>query len=184
MQEQFCPHLPLECQRIRLRDFRADDLDAFAAYRADPDIARYQGWDDYSRADAREFLAFQLPLRFAVTGSWYQVAIAGREDDRLLGDCAIHFTTDESQVEIGFTLAQESQGNGYAYEAVSALINIVFSNLGKQRIIAIAHAHNAAAGRLLNRLGFDHCEYNSANPDPELLHTLDRAAWEARGNNP
>jgi len=107
-----------------------------------------------------------------VAGSWYQVAIARIDTDEMLGDCVIHFTADESQVEIGFTLAPGAQGAGYAFEAVNALIGLIFNTLGKQRIIAITHAHNEAAHRLLNRLGFDHLKYDSANLEPELLHTL------------
>ncbi len=180
--EHTCPHLPIECRRLRLRDFRRGDLDTFATYRANPDIARYQGWDDFSREDALEFFAVLLPLRFAVARSWYQIAIAGLESDEMLGDCAIHFTGDEPRVEIGFTLAPDAHGEGYAFEAVSALIDLVFNTLDKQSIFAITHAHNAAANRLLKRLGFDRRKHNSGNREPELLHTLNRKCQDSRSN--
>ncbi len=182
MPEHHCRHLPIECKHLLLRDFRRSDLAQFAAYRANPDIARYQGWEDFHIGDAEEFFAIQLPLRFGVAGSWYQVAIASLETDRMIGDCVIHFTGDETQVEIGFTLAPEAHGRGFAFEAVSALIELVFNTLGKQRIIAITHAHNDAAGRLLTRLGFDQCEHASEGADPERLHTLHRNQWEAAIN--
>ena len=52
-------------ERLRLRPFQVDDLDAFAAYRSDPQIARYQSWDrTYSIADAEAFLASQRGLEF------------------------------------------------------------------------------------------------------------------------
>ena len=172
-----CPYLPIECQRLRLRDFLRSDLEQFTDYRANPDIARYQGWDDFCTADANEFFKTLLPLRFGVAGTWYQVAIADRETDRLIGDCVIHFTGDDLTVEIGFTLAPESHGRGYAHEAISAFVELIFNTLDKKRIVAITHARNDAAHRLLKRLGFDSREHVSADPDPELIHTLVYERW-------
>ena len=178
MPEHSCPHLPLQCQRLRLRDFRRSDLEQFTEYRANPDIARYQSWDKFCLEDAQEFYENLRRLRFGVAGTWYQIAIASHETDRMTGDCAIHFTGDDSEVEIGFTLAPRTQGKGYAFEAISALIELIFNTLGKLRIVAFTHAHNAAAQRLLRRLGFDSRRYDSADPDPEMLHTLSREHWE------
>ena len=40
-------------ERLRLRPFQVEDLEAFVAYRGDPEVARYQSWDcTYSMADA------------------------------------------------------------------------------------------------------------------------------------
>ena len=183
MPDNHCPHLPIECQRLRLRDFLRSDLEQFTEYRANPDIARYQGWDEFCTADANEFFATLLPLKFSVAGTWYQVAIANRETDQLIGDCVIHFTGDDSLVEIGFTLAPEFHGHGYAHEAISALDELIFNTLGKKRIVAITHAHNDAAHRLLKRLGFDSREHVSADPDPELIHSLDYDDWAQLQNS-
>jgi RimJ/RimL family protein N-acetyltransferase len=44
--------------RLSLRPFQVDDLEAFVAYRSDPEVARYQSWDStYSMADAESFLS-------------------------------------------------------------------------------------------------------------------------------
>lgn len=96
---------PLLTPRLRLRDLAPRDLDAFLAYRADPEVARFQGWSDYTRADAEAFFARQAQATFGAPESWYQVGVADRASDRLLGDCALHFL-DAQQVELGFTLAR------------------------------------------------------------------------------
>jgi RimJ/RimL family protein N-acetyltransferase len=57
------------------------------------------------------------------------------------------------QAEIGFTLACEHQGKGYATEAVDCLLDYVFGKLGKHRVIAITDARNLAASRVLERVG-------------------------------
>jgi RimJ/RimL family protein N-acetyltransferase len=91
---------------------------------------------------------------FGTPGSWYQIAIADKRQDSLLGDCALHFLDDEQQVEIGFTLAPEYQGKGLGREAVSLLVNYIFGQLRKHRIIAITDAENTAARNLLAGIGF------------------------------
>ena len=42
----------IETERLVLRRFERDDVEAFAAYRGDPDVARYQSWQDYTHAEA------------------------------------------------------------------------------------------------------------------------------------
>ena len=114
----------IETPRLRLRPFRAADLPAFAAYRGDPEVARYQGWDaGYSLADAERFLAGQDGLALGATGAWVQLAIADRAGDALLGDCACFVLGEQpGSAEIGITLAPASQGRGIAAEALRALI--------------------------------------------------------------
>jgi RimJ/RimL family protein N-acetyltransferase len=145
----------IDTPRLRLRRFRADDLPAFAAYRADPAVARYQGWDvGYSFADAQRFLAAQDGLALGATGAWVQTAIARREDDALLGDCASFVFGDQpGSAEIGITLARASQRRGIAAEALGALIGELFAVHRLHRVIAQADDRNAAVHRLLEGLG-------------------------------
>ncbi len=145
--------LPITTPRCLLRGFHERDLQAFAAYRADPEVARYQSWSSYSMDDARAFYEAQSHTELGVLGTWYQVAIAELGSDALLGDCALHFL-DEHQVELGFTLAPASQGKGIMREAAAALVAGVFERLGKHRILAVTDARNDAAAKLLAGLGF------------------------------
>lgn len=144
----------LESERCRLRHFTEADLPAFARYRAVPDVARFQSWSDYSLEDAQQLYATLLRTSFGKPGTWYQLAIADKRDDALLGDCAVHFLEDDRQLEIGFTLAPEHQGQGLAGEALSVLLDHVFKVMNKHRVIAITDARNQAARKLLLRLGF------------------------------
>jgi len=94
------------------------------AYRSDPGVAAYQSWDPgYSTGDAERFLAEQRGLAFGQPGEWTQLAIAGRMNGALLGDCAAHVSgTPPETAEIGITLARASQGGGVAAEALQGLL--------------------------------------------------------------
>lgn len=146
---------PLPCSRCLLRDLQDRDLAAFAEYRSDPLVACYQSWSPpFSLEDARDLLRSVRSTPLDMPGTWYQIAIADPATDALMGDCALHFLDDGMQVEIGFTMARAHQGRGIMREAVSALLDRVFGEMGKHRVTALTDARNEGAIRLLDGLGF------------------------------
>ncbi|HEV2642697.1 MAG TPA: GNAT family N-acetyltransferase [Candidatus Elarobacter sp.] len=97
-------------ERLVLRELRPDDAEAMFAYRSDPAIMRYQGWDPESLADVREFIADNADYRAFAPGSWRQFAITLRAAGELLGDCGVHVPEDKpEQAEFGITLATPSK---------------------------------------------------------------------------
>jgi len=132
----------------------ATDLAAFVAYRNDPLVARYQSWETYGEQEAIEFLRHQADTRLGAPGGWTQFAIELKATGALIGDCALHVKADDArQGEIGFTLAREYQGRGYAAEAVARLLDYVFAELQLHRVVAITDCENSASVALLKRLG-------------------------------
>jgi RimJ/RimL family protein N-acetyltransferase len=101
----------LTTQRLVVRRFRPQDLDPFVAYRSDPQIARYQGWEaPYPAGQARQFPRELQATHPDTPGKWFQFAAALRLTDRLIGDCATHVRADDPrQAEIGFTVAAEDR---------------------------------------------------------------------------
>jgi RimJ/RimL family protein N-acetyltransferase len=110
----------LTTERLVLRRFRPEDLDAFVAYRSDPETAHYQSWEaPYRPSQARQFLHELQAIHPDTPGEWFQFAVALCHTDRLIGDCGAHVCAEDArQAEIGFTLAPQHQGYGYATEAV------------------------------------------------------------------
>ncbi|MBV9196045.1 MAG: GNAT family N-acetyltransferase [Solirubrobacterales bacterium] len=146
-------------ERLVLRPFRVEDLQTFVAYRRDPAVARYQGWETtYSMADAARFLAAQPTNPFRQRGEWLQLAVVDRDTRGLLGDCAPQVIADQpATAEIGVTLATSSQGKGVAREAVAGLVSVLVQQHGMHRVVAQADERNCPVHRLLKRLGF-RCE--------------------------
>jgi RimJ/RimL family protein N-acetyltransferase len=144
----------IESERLILRRFKYSDLAAFMAYRNDPEVARYQTWDSCDEQEAMAFVREMESARPGVPGEWFQLAIESREMGALVGDCALRVDEHEPyRAEIGFTLAREHQGKGFASEAVSYLLDYAFDALGLHRVVAIADCRNASSAALLERLG-------------------------------
>jgi len=95
-------------------------------------------------------------------GEWFQLAIADRESDLLIGDIGVCVSGEGSEAEIGFTLSRESQGRGLASEAVKLILAVLFAGTDVRRIFAITDARNAAANKLLLALGLQHTESKGA----------------------
>ncbi len=177
-------------ERLGLRPFQVDDLEALVAYRSDPEVARYQSWDStYSMADAESFLISQRELVLGQPGEWLQLAIVDRETDAVCGDCAVRVVSDQpATAEVGVTLAQASQGKGLATEALTAVVTELFEQRGIHRVFAQADDRNVPVLRLLERLGF-RCEARLVEADwvkgewttLRLYAVLDR---EWRGRTP
>jgi RimJ/RimL family protein N-acetyltransferase len=104
------------------------------------------------------------------------------------GDCGLHFRADEPrQVEVGITLDPARQGQGYASEALTAVLDYLFHHLGKHRVTATTDAENRPAAALLQRLGFrreGHFRQNvwfKGRWGDEFLFALLRADWRPPG---
>ena len=152
MLEQVFDHI--ESERIILRRFIDSDLPSFLSYRNDPDVARYQSWETTSLAEAEEFIQVQKGIQPGAPGQWFQFAIALKPTGELIGDCALKVSEHYSQQgEMGYTLAREHQGKGYATEAICSLLDYAFLDLNLHRIVAITDCENAASVALLERIG-------------------------------
>ncbi|WP_416307155.1 GNAT family N-acetyltransferase [Neptunicella sp. SCSIO 80796] len=143
----------LKTEQLIVRAFEQADLPVFAHYRAQEEVARYQSWTDYSYQDALDLFNQTDYSSFGTAGHWYQLAIAGRQSNQLLGDIAVHFM-DDNQVEMGFTVAPQNQGQHIATQAVSVFLVYLFTELNKHRVVATTDTRNVASCRLLEKLGF------------------------------
>lgn len=152
-----------ETPRLIIRPFQESDLEAFCAYRSDPLVAQYQGWNaPYSLEYGKTFIDEMSKATPGAPDQWYQIAIqlkpaAPASPDPLIGDVAFHLKSDLRQAYIGFSLARPYQGQGYAHEAVTRLLVYLFDELKLHRVIATVDELNAPSIRLIERLGF-RCE--------------------------
>jgi aminoglycoside 6'-N-acetyltransferase len=143
----------LVTERLSLRRLGPDDAEALSAYRSDPDVARYQSWSaPYPVETARELLRGMEGRRLDEPG-WTQIGIELRATGELLGDVAFEHR-DERVAAVGYSLARAHWGNGYATEAVGAVVAHGLDVLGYEVVVAEVLPANAASVAVLERLGF------------------------------
>ena len=137
--------------RLTLRVIKLADSASMLKYRSNPIVYQYQNWKPGTLEEVNDFIS-KLPDLPNIPDTWYQIGIFFKESNVLIGDIGIHFI-DNLQVEIGFTLSLEYQRKGIATEAVVEVINYLFLNLKKHRVVASVDPRNIKSMALLRRIG-------------------------------
>lgn len=146
---------PVETKRLVLRLFREIDLDAVHAFQSDPDVVRYLYWDVRTRDESRAWLQERMAAdRLEKDGDALAFAVERREDGRVVGSVNAWWrSVEHKQGEIGFVFAKEAQGQGYATEGATALLDLIFPLLDLHRVYGSTDGRNDASAALMQRLG-------------------------------
>jgi aminoglycoside 6'-N-acetyltransferase len=175
----------LSTPRLTLRHFRPSEAAALAAYRSDPDVARYQSWDAPVSVDEARLLITGYAAADPRLPGWFQYAVV--HEGVLIGDVGVNLHDNRMQAEIGFTLAPAYQGHGYAIEAVGRVLQHLFTGQGVHRVSAECDARNVRSARVLERVGFQreglrrHNTWAKGEWTDDLLFGLLSDEWPARG---
>jgi len=144
----------IETERLLLRWFVLDDVDAFHELGTDPQAIRYVGNTPYASIDvARETLAAG-PLNNYATHGFGRFACVWKETGRVIGFCGPKFLPDLQEVELGYRFLPSFWGLGLATESSLATIAYVRNALKLRRLIALVHPDNVASARVLEKLAF------------------------------
>lgn len=178
------PHPILATPRLRLRQFRADDAAAMHDCFADPGAMRFWNTPVHTRPIETERSVRNF---IDCTPSYYRFwAVADAQTDRCLGLANYHDGHIRSRrASIGYMINPASQRQGIATEAVTAMLDFCFAELGLHRLEAFIHPDNQPSVRLIERLGFrregllrDHLRVGEEWRD-DALYALLAAEWRS-----
>ena len=145
----------IETGRLRMRSLRARDLVDLVSLINNWEIARWVSSvpHPYTEADGREWVG--RVREDHATGQPRRFAIALKETDRLIGGVGLDGSTgdDSEEPALGYWLGQPHWGNGYAREAVAAIIDYGLRTLGMPTIRAYTDPDNLASQRVLLHCG-------------------------------
>jgi len=147
----------LPTDRLLLRRWRPSDRAPFAALNADPEVMR---WFPVTLSrDASDALADRIETAFERDG-WGLWALEERASGRFLGFTGLarpgfeaHFTP---AVEIGWRLARDAWGRGYATEAARAAAAFAFGEAGLDALVSFTAQGNERSRAVMRRLGMRH----------------------------
>jgi len=148
----------IQTERMTLRHFRRNDIQAFAETMADPQVVKHLGGEPNDREDAwRKLLTGAGFWSLMGIGMW---AVERRSDHRLIGHLGFFdFQRDmrpslAGEPEMGWVFNPRAHGKGYATEACEAALDWFDRTQPAASIPAIIACENAASMRLAERLGF------------------------------
>ena len=146
----------LETQRLLLRPLQPRDAEALFAIMSDAEAMRFWDWPPFTDLETvREIVAGQAVAMDSGEARYWAVRLKGA--GAAIGTCDLgDIERHHGRAEVGFAFNRAYWGNGYAYEAMSAVIAYAFGEVGVARLGARLHAGNHASRRLLERLGFSY----------------------------
>lgn len=160
---------PLVTERLLLRRSRPEDAEAISAYRSEPNVHRYQGWERTDPPGVRAEIEEMIGRAPGEPGGWIQLSVEERESGRLVGDIGLNPADGEpSVIKVGYTMSPAFQGRGYATEAVGALIGYAFDTLGADIVRAYASAENIASIRVAEKVGMQLVERSERRHGDEV----------------
>lgn len=145
------PIQPIETKRLTLRPPEFTDArDIFHAYGGNPRVTRYLSWPTHrSPADAEQFL--RRLQQAAEQGEECAWVLVERRRQQLCGSVGLRFA--DGVGHLGYCLAEEYWGQGYAAEAASAVLSVIWLCPDVQRVEAYCHVQNLRSARVLEKVG-------------------------------
>jgi RimJ/RimL family protein N-acetyltransferase len=144
--------MELRTERLVIREIRHDDEPAVHHYGSDEEVTRYLTWGPNSPTDTTAYLKRVAIEAGREPRTSFTFAVATLEGE-LIGVANLAISEEASTGELGYVLARESWGHGYATEAARRLIDFGFDDLGLRRITGICHPDNLASARVLEKSG-------------------------------
>ncbi|WP_335986078.1 GNAT family N-acetyltransferase [Glycomyces sp. MUSA5-2] len=154
--------MELKTGRLLLRPLTAADAPALAPINADPEVMRYIGEGAPRTLEQTEALCAKVAAHwddhgwgaFAVTE---QDSASGNDSGAFVGLAILATPSFLPEIlpatEVGWRIARDRWGRGYAPEAARAVIGFAFAELGLERVVSCIHSENTASIRVAEKLG-------------------------------
>ena len=141
---------PIRTERLLIRPFRLEDAAGLAERRNDPTVAKYQNWLlPFTTEQAEKIVSELVAMEGPENDQWWMAIVEDSASGETLGDLALHLSWERRTAEVGYTFATANWGHGYAVEALTALIEYLFDDLGVTRVFGMLHPCNPASAMVL-----------------------------------
>lgn len=168
--------------RITLREFRTDDIDGVLTLVGDDRVTRWLSFDSRTREQAAAMIEGVIERTQQQPRTEYYLA-ATLDDDAVIGFARLGLDGVQA-AKVGYAVAADHWGKGYALEATGLIIDFGFRELRLHRISAAIGPDNSRSIAIVRRLGMkyegrirDHVFTNNAWRDSELYSVL-RQEWQ------
>lgn len=153
----------IETERLILRPWKESEAEKLFKYAKDPDVGPIAGWPQHTSVEnSREIIrtVFAAPETYAVVL---------KETNEPVGSCGIMFPSDQNsaeaqtgEAEIGYWIGKPYWGQGLIPEAVNALLQRCFCQMGLKTVWCVYYDGNTKSKRVCEKCGF---KYDHTNED-------------------
>ncbi len=152
--KNFEPFPVLETERLILTEISIKYLDDLSLILSDPEVAKYEYFYPTENSEQVEkfILRYQKERNEKEEITW---GIIAKTSKKLIGTCCLgDFSESARRAEVGYAMARNEWGKGYATEAIKAIVEYGFAEMNLNRIEAFITPGNVASIRVLEKIGF------------------------------
>jgi len=157
----------LETDRLLLRKFTENDIDAVYRMRSDADLMRFIREPQTNRAEAESWVNL-ISSRWETEKVGF-CAVIEKSSNEFVGWCGLWRLKETNETEVGYALIEDFRGKGYAAEAAEAFLVYGFETLDLKEIVAVARPENSASRRVMERVGMTY-DYTGKFYERDLVH--------------
>lgn len=152
--------LPIETERLILRDFQSEDWVHVQAYARDPHVVRYLDWGPNSEEETQAFIARAMADAGREDRRKFDLAVVFKPTGALVGGCSLRLEEQDPQAAaLGYVLHRLAWGQGLGTELARALLQAGFQQLGLRRVWAKCRPDNVGSYRVMKKVGLRFEEY-------------------------
>ncbi|WP_425449404.1 GNAT family N-acetyltransferase [Dethiothermospora halolimnae] len=141
----------IKTDRLLLRKISPDDAEMVYRWMSDPEVCKYEHWSPHQSVDFTRGYIIEV---FDGYKSDYTYQWGIQLGEELIGSVSIVNVNDyDRKATLGYCLGKRYWSKGYTTEAVKAVIDYMFSEIGLNRIEATHSVNNIASGRVLEKVG-------------------------------
>ena len=169
----------LETERLILRWFREEDLADMCRMTADTEVMKFLG--DGQPMDEmntwRQMATFMGHWYFRGFGIW---AVEEKATSRVVGRIGFMYPTGWPDFELGWTLARDCWGKGYATEGAQRAMKYAFTEMDRDHLISLIAPDNVASIKVAERLGETVQGETRIIGRDVIIYGLSRDDWKRR----
>lgn len=157
----------IQTERLKLKPYSQQDSEQLVGLITNREISRTFMVPDFETADQASALVKRL-ISFSRLEDTQHLEYGIYLDDNLIGfinDCGM----EDNEIEIGYVIHPDYQGQGYATEAVKVVIDEL-REMGFRKITAGFFAENTASRRVMEKCGMKQSDFTDEEEYRGILH--------------
>ena len=167
----------IKTERLILREFREEDLEAYAQMSADEEVMRYIGTGKVLSRDEswRSMAAIMGHWYFRGYGLW---AVEEQKSGEMIGRIGCWKPEGWIGLEVAWCLRKAFWRNGFATEAGLSSIDFAFNKLEQSDVISLIRPDNLASIKVAEKLGGKFQRKTEVSGETALVYGINRKEWE------
>ncbi len=168
---------PITTKRLILRRLTHDDFDAVRKIHSDPEVMWVYG-GVFSEDKTREFIQRNLD-RYAKDGvAFFAITLMHTGELIGCGGIIMQETDQGIELEIGYQVRRDQQGNGYATEMARGCMQHAFESMHADHIISLIRPDNAPSRRVAEKNGLRVDREMMFHEMLHLVYRMSRSEWQ------